>query len=124
MLRDRAIEHAANGRTAEIRRCDAEADDAAGEDIHRDKDPVSLEQDRFATKAVDAPEAVLSLPDDGKQRRTITTWSRAVVLDEDAPDDIFIDFDTESAGDLLGNFPATEAGVSPLHLDDRVYQFF
>jgi hypothetical protein len=54
-----------------------------------------LEQDRFATKEVDAPQDVLSVPDDGKPRRTIIAWSRAVVLDEDTPDNIFIGFDTE-----------------------------
>jgi hypothetical protein len=46
------------------------------------------------------------------------------VLYEDAPDDILIDLDTECTGYLLGNLAAAAAGVSPLHLDDRVNQFF
>jgi hypothetical protein len=58
--------------------------------------------------------------DDGEPRRTIIAWYRSAVLDEAAPDDIFIDLDTERAGYLLGNFPAAEAEVSPLHLDNRV----
>jgi hypothetical protein len=49
---------------------------------------------------------------------------RSGVLDEGAPDDILVDLDTECTGDLLGNLPTTEAEVSPLHLDDRVNQFF
>jgi hypothetical protein len=36
----------------------------------------------------------------------------------------FIDLDTECAGDLLGNLPAAEAEVSPIHLDDRINKFF
>ena len=64
------------------------------------------------------------MSDDGEPRRTIIAWYRSGVLDEDAPDDILIDLDTECTGYLLGNLPAAEAGVSPLHLNDRVNQFF
>ena len=52
---NRAIEHSADDRTVEIRRCDAKADDAAGEDVHHDHDPVAFEQNRFAPKELDAP---------------------------------------------------------------------
>jgi len=45
------------------------------------------------------------------------------VLDEDAPDDIFICLDRECSGYLLGNLPAAEAGVSPFHLDDCANEF-
>jgi hypothetical protein len=38
--------------------------------------------------------------------------------------DILVDLDTECARYLFGNLPAAEAGVSPLHLDDRANQFF
>jgi hypothetical protein len=112
MLRDRAIEHPADGRTVEIRRGDAEADDAASEDVHHDHDPVTFQQHRFATKEVGAPQAVLSACDNGEPRRTIIAWYRSGVLDEDAPDDILIDLDIECTGYLLGNLPAAEAGVS------------
>jgi hypothetical protein len=104
--------------------CDAKADDAAGKDVHQDHDPVTFEQHRFATKEVDAPQAVLSVSDDGEPRRTIIAWYRSGVLDENAPNDILIDLDSEYSRYLLGNLPAAEAGVSPLHLDDRLNQFF
>jgi hypothetical protein len=40
LLRDRAIEHPADGGTVEIRRRHAKADDAAGEDVDHDHNPV------------------------------------------------------------------------------------
>src|SRR5580692_2830055 len=66
LLGDRAIEHTANSETVKIRRRDAKADDAAGEDVHYYHDPVAFEQNRFAAKEVDAPQAVLGVPDDGE----------------------------------------------------------
>ena len=95
-----------------------------GEDVHNDHDPVALQQNRFATKEVDAPQAVLCVPDDGEPGRPITAWYRSVTLEEDAPDDIFIYLDSECSRYFLGNLAAAEAGISPLHLHDRINQFF
>jgi hypothetical protein len=123
LLRDRAIEDTAGQGTVEIRHGDAKADDAAGEDVHHDHDPVAFEQNRFAPKEVDAPQAVLSVPDDGEPGRTITAWHRSVVPDKYASDDIFIDLDSECSRYLLGNLAAAEAGIPPLHLDNRANEF-
>jgi hypothetical protein len=87
-------------------------------------DPVAFEQNRFASKEVDAQQAVLSVPDDGEPRRTITAWYRSIVLKEYASDDIFIDLDSEGSRYLLGNLAAAEAGISPLHLDNHTNEFF
>jgi hypothetical protein len=122
-LRDRAIERPADGGTVEIRRRNAKADDAAGEDVHHDHNPVVFEQNRFAPKEVDAPQAVLSVPDDGEPGRTITAWHWPVVPDKDASDDIFIDLDSESSRYLLGNLAAAKAEISPLHFDNRSKEF-
>jgi hypothetical protein len=46
------------------------------------------------------------------------------VLDEYAPDHIFIDLDGERSRNLLGNLPAAEARVSPLHLGNRANELF
>ena len=72
LLGDRAIEHSADRETVKIRQRDAKANDAAGEDIHCYHYPVAFEQNRFAPKEVDAPQAVLSVPDDGEPRGTTT----------------------------------------------------
>jgi hypothetical protein len=65
LLCDRSIEHPADRGTVEVRRGNTKADDAAAEDVHHDHDPKALEQNRFAAKEVDAPQAVLGVPDDG-----------------------------------------------------------
>jgi site-specific DNA recombinase len=46
------------------------------------------------------------------------------VPDEYAPNDIFINRDREGSRYVLGNLPAAEAGVTPLHLDNRVNELF
>jgi len=121
---DQVIEHLADGGTIEIRRRDPKADNTPGEKVHYDHDPVAFEQNRFAPKEVDAPQAVLCVPDEAEPGRPITAWYRSVVPDEDAPDDIFVDRDRERAGQVLGNLPAAEVGVAALHLDNRVNELF
>jgi hypothetical protein len=63
------------------------------------------------------------VPDDGEPGRTITAWHRSVVPDKYASDDIFIDLDSESSLNLLGNLAAAKAGISPLHLDNSANEF-
>jgi hypothetical protein len=46
------------------------------------------------------------------------------VLDEYAAEDIFVDRDREGARQVLGNFPAAEAWIAALHLDNRVNELF
>jgi hypothetical protein len=46
------------------------------------------------------------------------------MLDENAPNDIFIDRNREGSRYVLGNLPAAEAGVAPLHLDHRTNELF
>jgi hypothetical protein len=55
LLGDHAIEHPADDGTIEIRRGDPKADNTPGEYVHHDHDPVAFDQNRFATKKVDAP---------------------------------------------------------------------
>ena len=111
LLRDCPIEHSADDRAVEIRRGNAKADDAAREYVHHDHDPEAPEQNRFAAKQVDAPQAVRGVPDHGEPRRVITTWQRSLVLDEYATHDIVIDLDTERARYLLGIFRQPKRGL-------------
>jgi hypothetical protein len=39
-------------------------------------------------------------------------------LGEDAADDILVDLDSEGVSDLLGDSPAAETRIAPLHVDD------
>src|SRR5258707_15765826 len=95
----------------EISRGNAKADDPAREYVHHDHDPEAPEQNRFAAKQVDAPQAVLSLPNDAEPRRTVSPGYRSVVLDEYASDDILIDLDTERAGYFSAIFRQPKRGL-------------
>lgn len=78
-----------------------------------------LKSNLFATKQIDAPEAVLREADDRQSRRTAVaarTWM--VVLFELAAHDILVDRYTEGIGDLLRDPRAAETPVAPFQLHD------
>jgi hypothetical protein len=60
--------------------------------------------------------------DSRKPRGAIAARRRSVVAYQNAPDDILIDRDAESACDLLGNLAAAEVRVAPFHPDQRIDQ--
>ena len=98
---------------------DAEADDAAGEQVDYHEDPMAAKQNRLATKQVHAPEAVLGLREEGEPggtRGTRMIW--AVVRREDPAHDVLINLHAECMRDLLGNALIAESGVTKLHLED------
>ncbi len=60
------VEHPAEGGTIDISSMHPEADDAPGELIHDQKDPVGLEHHGFTSEQIDAPKAVLHMSDEGE----------------------------------------------------------
>ena len=64
--RDGVVEHATQPCAIDGAGLDAEADNASGALIHDDKDPVRPQGDGRTAKEVDAPEAVLRVPDEGE----------------------------------------------------------
>ena len=52
--------------TIDIAGMHAEADDAPSELIHDDEYPVALQMNGFTTKQVNAPKAILGVPDEGQ----------------------------------------------------------
>ncbi len=66
MVRDSLVEHATKGNTVDIASVDAKADDAPTELIHDNEHPVALQKNGFTPKQVNAPEAVLRVPDEGQ----------------------------------------------------------
>ena len=85
------IEHAADRRVVDVLAADAKADDAPGEHIDDHKDPIAAQQYRFATKQVNAPEAVLGLCDEGEPGGAgYMRMFRAVISCEDPSNDVLI----------------------------------
>jgi len=70
VIGDGMIEHAAHSRTVDVFASDAESDDTAGTHVDHHKDPMATQQDRLATKQVDALEAVLGLREESEPGRT------------------------------------------------------
>ena len=91
---------------------------------YHDHDPVTAQKYGFASEQVDAPEAILDVPDEGQPGRAVGSGvARPVVLREHAGNDIFVNLDPEGMSDLLGNADIAELGITALHLDDRRNEF-
>jgi len=67
---DGTVEHRAKCGAIDDAGMDAEADDATGEWVHEDKDPMGAQGGRFAPELVDTPEAVLHVSEEGQPGRT------------------------------------------------------
>ena len=122
--RDHAIEHAAQHDPISIAHVYSEADDPPSEQVHNDKDPVSLEGDGLASEEVHTPQAALHMPQEGQPRRPAGAGFRSVVLGKNASDHILVNFNVEGLGDNQSDSRAAEAWVSALQLDDGVNQLF
>jgi hypothetical protein len=97
---------------------DSETDDSPAKLIHDNHRPVGLEDQRFTSKKIHAPQTVFTVAEKSEPGRTVRSWFRPAVLGEYAPYHILIDFDIENQRDLIGNALVTEAGVSAFHFDD------
>ena len=101
-----------------------EADDAAGVLIHDHQDPMGPQGGRFAPEQIDAPEAVLDVPEEGQPGRAGGMFFRPIVTSENPANRIFVDWDGEGQGDLLGKAGTPPGGIAQLHLDDGFNEFF
>src|SRR5829696_8389929 len=89
--RDHLIKHSAQGRTIDHAWLYGEADDAASELIHDHHHPVRVEDQRFTTKEIDAPEAVLGMPEEAEPGRTVVAAPRPTVFREYTSHNILVD---------------------------------
>jgi hypothetical protein len=81
----------------------AKPNDPAGVLIHDDEDPISPQCRRLAAKQVRAPETVLDLTEKSQPGRPAGVRLGSVMSGQNAPNDIFIDGDTERQSNLLGD---------------------
>jgi hypothetical protein len=117
------IEHATDRHAVGVSRRNAEADYSAREEIHDDQDPVALENNRFTSEQIDAPQAVRCVSDEGEPGWTIASRRTSEMLSEDAAHQILADVDTECMGNLLSNSRAPESRIAALHLENRGDEF-
>ena len=128
MLRERLagyclVEHATDRHAIDVRRLDAEANDAAREMIHHNHNPVALKRNRFTSEQIDSPQAVLHLADEREPGWSLGSGGRSEVLSEDAMHDVLVDLDAERISHLLSDSRTTEAWIAVLHFEDRCDEF-
>jgi hypothetical protein len=117
---DDLIEHPANRGAAEISALNPKANDPTCEYVHHHHDPMAAQEDRFAAKQIDAPQAVLHMPDKAQPGRAIGSSPGSIVLREHAADDVLVDIDAKSPRNLLGDAGTASTGIAALERDDRV----
>src|SRR5687767_10283410 len=122
--RDDLIKHSADCSTIDDAWLHGEADDAASELIHDDHHPVGFKDQRFTSKEIDAPEAVLGVSEESQPGRTVGAAGRPTVFRENTSHTILVDLDTKQESDLLSNAAAAEARVPTFHLNDRSDQLW
>jgi len=63
---NRPLEHPAEGHSIHDAALDAESDDATGELVHHDENPVGSQHCRFASEQVATPQTVLGVTDESE----------------------------------------------------------
>ena len=109
------VEHAAEVRAVDVPVMHAETDDAAGELVHHDEDPIALEHDRLAPKEVDAPQTVSGMANKRQPRRAVSpVWP--IVFRQDAAHEVLVD--AERPRHDARDPRTAESGIARLELDD------
>jgi hypothetical protein len=119
-----AVEHPTECDTIDRSRMNAEPNDAARVLIHDDQNPMGPQCCRLAPEQIHAPEAVFHVTQERQPRWTIGVLSRQVVMGKNPSNHIFVDLDVERQGDLLCDSRTAPVGITLLHFDDGLNEFY
>jgi protein-S-isoprenylcysteine O-methyltransferase Ste14 len=119
-----AVEHPTECDTIDRAGLDAEANDAARVLIHDHQDPVGPQRGRVAPEQIHAPQAGFPVAQESQPGGTIGVLPRPVVMSENPSNHVFVDLDVERQGDLLSNSRTAPAGITLLHFDDGMNEFY
>ena len=72
----------------------------------------------FAPEQIYTPEAVLHVANEGQPGWTTGVVSRPIVAARIPSNNVFVDWDVESQGNLLSDSRTAPGGIALLHLDD------
>jgi hypothetical protein len=120
-----AVEHSTECDTIDIdcTGMDAEANDPSRVLIHNDQDPVGPQRGRLAPEQIHTPEAVFHVAEESQLGGPPGVLSRPVVTGQNPSNNVFVDWDVERQGDLLGDSRTAPAGIPLLHVHDRTDEF-
>jgi hypothetical protein len=119
---NRSLEHLAQRRAVDDAAVDAEANDTPAKLIHHHQNPMSSQGGRLATKQVAAPQAVFGVAEKGQPRRTSGIRFRPIMIGQDPPNHVLVDFDTENQCDLFRDSGTAPTRIPSLHLEDGIDQ--
>src|SRR5215475_15009749 len=88
---NRLLEHPAEGHSIHDAALDAESDDATGELVHHDENPVGSHHCRFASEQVATPQTVLGVTDESEPGWTGRIRFGPVVSGQDTAHHILVD---------------------------------
>ena len=118
-----AVEHPTERDTIDRSRMDTKPHDPAGILIHDDQELVGPPRGRFALEQIHTPETVFHVAQERQPGGAIEVLSRPVVMGENPSNHVFVDFDVERQGDLLGDSGTTPVGITLLRSDDCTDEF-
>ena len=118
-----AVEHSTKCDTIDRACMDAEANDPSRVLVHKDQDPMGPQGRRLAPEQIHTPEAVFHVAQESQPGGTPGVLSRPVVMGENPSNNVFVDWNVERQGDLLGDSRTAPAGITLLHVDDRIDEF-
>jgi len=112
----RLVEHTADADAVDMCRFNTESYDPAGEDIHDDHHPETLQQDGLASKQIDAPQAVACFSNNGEPRRAFSSrlWER--VAGKNPAHHVLVDLQPEGERNLLRDARATGGSRAALNI--------
>ena len=118
------VEHPTECDTIDRAGMDAEPNDAARVLIHDHQDPVGPQRCRLAPEQINTPETVFHVAQECQPGGAIGVLSRPVVMGENPSNKVFVDWDVERQGDLLRDSRTAPVGITLLHFDDRMNEFY
>jgi hypothetical protein len=118
------MEHLAQGRPIDDVALNTKTTNATCELIHHDENPMGSQRCGFASKQIAAPQTVLHVTKEGEPGGASRIRFRPVMNAQDTTNNILVDCNAESQGDLLGDSGTTPSGITPLQFNDCVDEFF
>ena len=85
---------------------------------------MASEPDGLAAEQIDAPQAILHLPQEREPGRPITIRFWSSVLDQNSSYQVFVDRDPKGRRDDQGNPWATETRIAPFEFDNGLDECF
>ena len=87
--------------------------------VHDDHHPMCIQDERFTTKKIHAPQTVFAMAEERQPRRTTMVRISSIMPGEHSPYRILVDKYAECRGKLVGYPSVAEAWIPALHLHDR-----